>query len=251
MQIEMLYWTSDLGWTSLRPAMPSQPAHLVLYFGQAKQEGVLGSLLQRFPQTPVVGCTSAGEILDWEVMDNSIAACAIWFEKAWVQSEWIEITSASSSHQAGRELAHKLAKEELKGVLVLSEGLNINGSELVKGLRSELGEEIPIVGGLAGDGSHFEQTRVGCSFLPRPNIIAAVGFFGPVVIGHGSVGGWDAFGPKRIITKSEANILYELDGKPALDLYKVYLAEDADKLPASALLFPLNVYAENAESGVV
>jgi hypothetical protein len=58
-------------------------------------------------------------------------------------------------------------------------------------------------------------------------------------VGYGSLGGWDSFGPDRVVTRAEGNVLYELDGQPALDLYKRYLGEFADGLPASGLLFPL------------
>jgi hypothetical protein len=63
-----------------------------------------------------------------------------------------------------------------------------------------------------------------------------------VRIGHGSAGGWDQFGPRRRVTRSSGNVLYELDGEPALDLYERYLGEDAKGLPSTALLFPLRVY---------
>ena len=64
---------------------------------------------------------------------------------------------------------------------------------------------------------------------------------GAGAVGSGCDGGWSDFGPERRITRSEGNVLFELDGKPALDLYKTYLGERADGLPGSALLFPLSV----------
>jgi hypothetical protein len=87
----------------------------------------------------------------------------------------------------------------------------------------------------------FEQTLVGADCAPQPGCVAAVGFYGSAIrIGHGSAGGWDEFGPRRRITRSSGNVLYELDGEPALDLYERYLGEeDARGLPSTALLFPL------------
>ena len=69
-------------------------------------------------------------------------------------------------------------------------------------------------------------------------------------MGFGSLGGWDAFGPERLVTRSAANILYELDGQPALALYKKYLGEHAKDLPASGLLFPLSLKNAAGESVV-
>ena len=98
-------------------------------------------------------------------------------------------------------------------------------------------------GGLAGDGPHFAETLVGCNGKPASNTVAAVGFYGDAIqFGHGSAGGWDVFGPKRRITGSTGNVLLEVDGKPALDLYKLYLGpEESQNLPGSALLFPMRI----------
>src|SRR4029077_7650035 len=131
--------------------------------------------------------------------------------------------------------------DDLAGIFVLSDGLNVNGSELVAGMTSVVGASVSVTGGLAGDGAVFKETLVGADCEPRKQTVAAVGFYGPSIrIGHGSAGGWDEFGPRRRITHSTGNVLYELDGEPALDLYERYLGEDdARGLPGTALLFPL------------
>ena len=63
--------------------------------------------------------------------------------------------------------------------------------------------------------------------------------------------GWDPFGPERLITRSEGNVLYELDGKSALDLYKRYLGEHSQELPASGLRFPLSLRIPGADTRLV
>ncbi len=84
---------------------------------------------------------------------------------------------------------------------------------------------------------------------PESNRIAVVGLYGErIKVGFGSLGGWDPFGPERLVTRSQGNILYELDGQPALALYKKYLGDYAKDLPASGLLFPLSLKTENNES---
>jgi hypothetical protein len=111
----------------------------------------------------------------------------------------------------------------------------------VAGIAAQAGPRVPLTGGLAGDGAQFEQTLVGADCAPQSGKVAAVGFYGSAVrIGHGSAGGWDEFGPRRRITRSDGNVLYELDGLPALDLYERYLGEEEAKgLPGTGLLFPL------------
>src|SRR5208283_907554 len=130
--------------------------------------------------------------------------------------------------------------DKLIHVLVISDGLSVNGSELVRGLKENLPEAVTITGGLAGDGERFKDTLV------------VLGLYGKrLKIGFGSLGGWDPFGPERIITRSKGNVLYELDGHSALELYKQYLGEQAKGLPATGLLFPLSIRTETEKTGVV
>jgi hypothetical protein len=127
---------------------------------------------------------------------------------------------------------------------VLSDGLNVNGSQLVAGFNEVLNGTAVVTGGLAGDGDRFQRTWVLSGSTPLSNQVVAVGFYGDRIrIGHGSRGGWDIFGPERRVTASEGNVLRELDGQPALDLYKEYLGELAAGLPATALRFPLALRA--------
>ena len=70
-------------------------------------------------------------------------------------------------------------------------------------------------------------------------------------VGHGTLGGWDAFGPERIITRSQGNVLAELDNQPALSLYKEYLGEFSEQLPSSALRFPLSLKLPGEADSVV
>lgn len=154
-----------------------------------------------------------------------------------------------NSYDAGVKLCQKLDVTDLKSVLIISDGLKVNGSELVHGLQECLPKTTFITGGLAGDGALFEKTLVGLNESPIEGRIAAVGFYGDdLEMTYGSVGGWDSFGPERLITKSEKNVLFELDGKPALDIYKLYLGEYAKELPGSGLLFPLSIRT-NEENG--
>ena len=163
-----------------------------------------------------------------------------------------QCTSPNDSYAAGRAIAAQLKQPSLRGVLVLSDGLNVNGSELVKGLNDTLGEAVVVTGGLAGDGTHFKRTWVLKDRTPQSGYVTAVGFYGDHIrLGHGSKGGWDKFGPERQVTKSHGNVLYELDGRPALQLYKEYLGDRAAGLPATGLLFPLAIRTSPSEGKVL
>ena len=144
-----------------------------------------------------------------------------------------------SSFVTGERLTQSLDKDELVHVFVLSDGLNVNGSELVAGLTRHLPNHVTVTGGLSGDGARFHETLVFWDSKPEQNMIVALGLYGSrLKIGYGSLGGWDPFGPERLITRAKGNVLYELDGKSALELYKRYLGEHAKGLPATGLLFP-------------
>jgi anti-anti-sigma regulatory factor len=232
------------------------PRTLVLAFGASEILGdaeCFGQLARAYPKSIVVGCSSAGEIHGTSVRDRSLSVTVARFEKTDMTLASLEVDGPGDSFTTGQALAKKLsAKANLRGVMILSEGLNVNGSELVRGINSVLDDSVVVTGGLSGDGSRFKQTWVAIGSKVKSNVVAAVGFYGDYVqIGHGSQGGWDKFGPERVVTKSDGNVLYELDGKPALALYKEYLGEKAKELPASGLLFPLSLRSSNKDDKVL
>jgi len=160
--------------------------------------------------------------------------------------------TADGSAAAGAALAQALAAPDLVHVLVISEGLDINGEALVRGLGEKLPSGVSVTGGLSADGEQFQETAVLFGQAAQKNTVAAVGLYGTALkVGYGSLGGWDSFGPERQITKSNGNVLYELDGQSALALYKRYLGEHASGLPASGLLFPLSLRTHEASAPVV
>jgi hypothetical protein len=204
-----------------------------------------------YPKSTLFGCSTSGEIAQTSVRDDSVVCTAVAFDSTRIAPHKVALSDVDGSESAGRALAKAIAPEGLRHVLVFSDGLNVNGSELVRGLLAELPEGVQVTGGLAGDGARFEQTRVICEEL-LDGAVAAVAFYGDALaVGYGSLGGWDTFGPVRQVTKSDGNVLFELDGKPALDLYKTYLGEHADGLPATGLLFPLNIRRKEGDDALV
>ena len=200
-------------------------------------------LRRMFPNAHIVGCSTGGQIMACDVGDDAVAALAMAFRSTRIEIVQQRIETPSGSFDCGVNLGRSLAKPELAGVFVLSDGLSINGSALVKGVVSQIGPDVPLTGGLAGDGMDFAKTLVGADSVPTAKTVVAIGLYGDqVVVGHGSAGGWDVFGPRRKISRAEGNVLFELDGSPALDLYEHYLGpEEAKGLPGTALVFPLRV----------
>ena len=206
-----------------------------------------------YPHAHFVGCSTGGEIFGATVSDDSLVATAIAFEHTRVEVVATPIENSEDSGAAGERLAHLLPHAELTHVLVLTEGIFLNGGALVQGLTKILPAKVSITGGLAGDGTAFKETLVMWDDAMAAKAVVAVGFYGDrLKIGCGSQGGWDPFGPERRISKSKGNVLYELDGKSALELYQRYLGEqDAKGLPATGVLFPLNVRGNLQDTAVV
>jgi hypothetical protein len=245
MRAEQVSWGKAAGWA--RDSKILDKTNLVLYFGsrEALANGARYEELRKmFPGAHVIGCSTGGQIRNDDVSDDEIAGVALQFDSTKLQVACEPVGNATSSRACGEAIGAKLAADDLAGIFVLSDGLNVNGSELVAGITSKVGHDVSLTGGLAGDGPNFGETLVGADRAPHSHVVAAVGFYGKTIrIGHGSAGGWDVFGPRRRITRSAGNVLLELDGEPALDLYERYLGEDEVKgLPGTALLFPLQIH---------
>lgn len=222
---------------------------LLLLFGsvpQMTEPGLSDTLRAAFPKARQLGCSTAGEITSDGVDDGSCTITAVKFATTRLLAASTQLTGMADSFGAGERIGRQLAAVDLKTVLIFGPGVNINGSALVDGLTSIIGNAVPITGGLAGDGGAFKQTfTLGQEGVSEHGVVA-IGLCGNALsFGHGSFGGWEPFGPARKVTRCEGNILYELDGEPALDIYKRYLGEHAQGLPASGLLFPFAMLGED------
>lgn len=248
-----LRWDEENGWSAPFPTADDSPATLVLAFGPSSmvdRPAPLQELARAFPQATVVGCSTSGEIEGDAVLDDALIVSITRFEQVRLSTVHRAVPDAALSRQAGEDLARAMVTghPELQALFVLSDGLGVNGSTLVEGLTAMVPPEVVITGGLAGDDDRFDRTWVFVDGEVRCGHVCAVGLSGPdLVVGFGSQGGWEIFGPERRITRAEGNVLYELDGQPALALYKRYLGDRAEGLPATALLFPLALRIPGAE----
>jgi len=255
MKTEQRKWLKEAGWTIVSDNNLKDTAQLVFLFGETsllKDPKNFQTVKSFYPNAHILLGSTAGEIIGTQVLDNSMVVTAVHFENTKVGVAKTQVRSMLESELAGERLANSLEKEELVHVLVISDGLHVNGTKLVKGLTGNLSKDVVVTGGLVGDQNRFKETVVGMNGPATPDTIAVVGFYGTnIKIGYGSMGGWDPFGPERLVTKSKDNVLYELDGQSALGLYKKYLGDQAKDLPASGLLFPLSLRRRGKEGGLV
>jgi hypothetical protein len=245
MKINQKLWTKEKGWVDVIQQKFSISPQIVFAFGSRElmeDKKYFEEIKMFYPDSHIIECSTAGEILGGEVYDGSIVVTAVLFEKAELHFAEADIEKVEDSITVGKKLAAVFPKEKLTHVMVFSDGLRVNGTALVKGLNDNLPANVSVTGGLVGDGSLFKKTVVGLDHVAQEGKVVLVGFSdGSLKIGYGSFGGWDTFGVERVITKSSGNVLYELDGKPALELYKTYLGDKAKGLPSTGLLFPLRL----------
>lgn len=250
MRFSTLTWQLVDGWQEhgIRP----ERIDLVLFFAAPETLEVMdaySALQTRFSAAHVVGCTTGGEIFKEQVSDGGLVAVAIQFEHTTVRVFARELKFAQDSEIVGRELADALRGEQLKAVLLLADGMSTNGAALVEGLREVLPDSVTITGGLAADGARFQTTQTAGDGTSQQHQVVAVGLYGDAIqVGWGSVGGWQPHGDVHRITRATQDVLYEIDGKPALQVYKDYLGERAADLPGAGLLYPLAVWNGDDEA---
>ncbi|NRS89079.1 hypothetical protein HNQ02_001999 [Flavobacterium sp. 7E] len=237
-----------------KKAMLKNP--LVLVFGNRyllEKLEVIDDIRKEFPYEDIVFGSTSGEIICCNVNDESISVTAIELENSSfiVKRENI-LDFDKNAKELGEALYDKMPKENLKHLFVLSEGSFVNGSSLINGLETNIDANLSITGGMCGDDARFEKTLASYKENPKEGEVILIGFYGATLeVSYASFGGWIPFGPERIITKAEGNILYEIDGHPALDLYKKYLGDKSNELPQASLLYPLNVTPDGKKDPVV
>ena len=231
-------WTEGSGWTG---ADELQDAHLLLVFGEHKHfhtQACFDELRARYPQARILGCSSSGNLLGAEVTDGDVLATAVRFDKARVRLVSAEMKAGEDVAARARELAGQLKAPDLRHVLALCDGLSINATQLAEGLNA-CGASV--TGGLAGDADRFEATWVMGDGAARRNQVALVGLYGDIRVKNIFCTGWSEFGAERVVTRSNGKVVHEIDGQPALELYKRYLGDLSSSLPASGMRFPLSI----------
>jgi hypothetical protein len=256
MKIKQKQYSKTTGWKTTRnDNLDAGSCHLVIAFGSTgilSDPGLYSVIRSNYPKAHILMNSTSGEIHDVSVSDDTVSLTAIQFEKTKVKTASVKVSEVKSGYEAARLLAAQLEPVDLKNVIVISDGQSINGSELVSGLQKFLPEGTIITGGLAGDGKRYKKTLVGLNESPKEGRVVALGFYGKnLSITYGSVGGWDSYGSEGMITKSQANVLFEIDKQPALDFYKNYLGPQAKYLPDAGLLYPFSIRLKDSDDSIV
>ena len=253
MWIEELDFSQDynkLNYRDLAQVFGGKVPNLLLVFGDTNsiENTQIGREFHKvFQDAKILGCSTGTRLSKQENLEDSgISVTAVGFESTELRQVSEDLTAHENCSELGISIGSQLLGPHLKSVVVICDGLNVNGSEIVAGLTSVLGPDVKISGGLAGDGDRFGKTFVMNQTTTKEGMVTAIGFYGEkLLVSTGSAGGWDEFGPQRMITRSKGNVLYDLCDVKALELYDNYLGDEASLLPASGLFYPLKIWHPN------
>lgn len=257
MKVESFQYHNKSGWTVESFPLLDSPSTLIVIFAAPEfinKADVINELHQAYPQSQMVGCSTAGEIAGDVINDHSLSVAVVQFEKTVVRSLAQTLEKSSGYFDAGQKIAQELKHDNLRSIFVLAEGLSTQKAEadglaLVNGLNTINDTTVKITGGLAGDGTNFEKTWLIHNGEIKTGYVVAFGLYGDDVnIGHGLRGGWHNFGLERRITRSTGNTVYELDNQPALSLYQEYLGKRATELSMAGLFYPMAIRANASDT---
>lgn len=229
---------------------------LFIVFSSSKfdQKEMLSGVKEISKDVPLIGCSTAGEITSAGAAEGSVAVMAI-------QSDSVDFTIGKGGdlktgvREAGAQLAKDItgrAKDKVNCLLMLTDVLNGNGAEVVRGIQDILGSDALIVGGAAGDDFSFKQTFEYYNDDISSSTVVGVGLSGNVGIGIGVRHGWVSIGMPMKATKSEGAVLKELDGRPAVSIYEDYFGKKAEELREEplaklAITYPLGMSVEGSD----
>jgi hypothetical protein len=254
MKSEQIKWSEGKGWSAHDASLASSRDLVLVFFDNlvCRTSSWFDEIRTLYPNAIIAGCSTSGSISGTMISDNDAVATAIAFEKSKVRYASGVATDTVDMETLGSSLGKELMDDDLRHIFILSDGLSINGSDLARGVAKILPEGINITGGMAGDGTRFGETYVIANRPAVTNAVVMIGFYGESLRSKsGCFAGWEEFGPERIITRSSGNVLYEIDGKPALELYKSYLGEFAADLPRSGLRFPISIRPDKESAPVI
>ena len=211
---------------------------------------VLKTIAELLGDTPILGCSSLGILCDKGILKYGLAVILLSMpEDSYFNAACVRDISNKGAGACGEELGEKLLYG-CKGVrrtvsIVFSDGILLNGYELISGLQKKLGRSFPLVGASASDNLAFKKTYIYFGDQILSDAACGVLFGGKWSFGLGCHHGWKALGKMRRVTKSSGNRVSEIDSQPASKIYEDYFAKNIDSfrhdLKRIAMLYPIGI----------
>lgn len=235
--------------------------HIVFLFSSIRydQKELIAGAVSALPQnTILVGASAAGEITSSATVFDGATALALSSDQMSCSvgiGSGVRRDSFKAGADAAREAAAN-AQGPLGLFVMLPDGLNGNGAEIVRGAQSALGENFPIIGGSAGDDYLFKQTWQYHNGEVLTDSVIGIGFSGKFSFGFGVRHGWEPIGLPMKVTKADGAVLKEVDGKPALEIYSEYFGKAATELirepiARMAYTYPLGMSVDGSDEFLI
>ncbi len=213
---------------------------------------ILDRIIKMYPGIELIGCTTDGELSSVHAYtDDSVTLMLLCSDELYFKTgvaDEISKDTAANIKEAADSVKLKLGRDPELCITTPS-GLTANGDLMVEGLRQSLGENFPIVGGTAGDQWRVKFT---CQFHKDMVYTDAAPFMligGPLLYSFGVESGWIPIGKKAVVTRSDGNMVYEIDNHTALEFFKHHLGESLD-LDGTTIMgdYPLAVFEVDTDS---
>ena len=211
------------------------------------QQELLDGIAAAVPGVPVVGCSTDGEISSQGLSINSVVVMALASDTIRFHSAFVEHLS-NDSYGAGAQIGKAFQGIGSRYIQVFSDGLSGNADLIIQGIKAHMGDDVKIAGGTAGDGGEFKRTFQYHGNRILTNSIVAIAFQGRFGLGTGTACGWFPVGIAKKVTRAVGNVVYELDGQPALQAYERFLGKHAERLPAVGVEYPLGLLGSDSEA---
>ncbi|MFH1459555.1 MAG: FIST N-terminal domain-containing protein [Candidatus Omnitrophota bacterium] len=242
--------------------MGSNDPNMVFCFASSRFDhpDLIRGIKSVIPNAPLVGCTTAGEITQNGPDKKSVTVLALKSDNLYAAlgiGRNINKNSRSSGQEVARDTIVKTPKGEIRhAFMMLPDGLNGNGVEIIRGIQEVLGTSFPIVGGSAGDDFLFQKTFQYYEENVYENSVVGVLFSGEISVGIGARHGWYPLGKPRIVTEADHNIIKKLDGKPAARIYEDYFGKRVadlknEPMARMSVMYPLGMSIPEEEECII
>jgi hypothetical protein len=238
-------------------ALHGDDSALIVVFASEAYDlrALLTGIRSRTGSTPLIGCSTSGEIASDGPGDSGVVVIAVGGPGFLVRTA-VARNASQRLRDAGAEVAACASSSPMhphQTLLLLSDGLSGDQTEIVRGAYSVVGAAVPLVGGCAGDDLKMQRTwqLYGDEVLDDAVVGAWLASDAPV--GIGVQHGWSRVGEPMLVTGSEGSRVITLDDQPALDVYidRLGIPAEAQSSPEQftqfALTHPLGLSRRSGE----
>jgi len=202
----------------------------------SKLKSIISTIKKSLPDAKIIGASTDGEIIDGDMLSQTILISFSLFEKTKITTYHFK----ELSFELGKESSQKIISSSTKALICFNNTLSSDPQPFLEGLE-ESEYEFIIAGGNAGDNNRFQETLViEDEEIYHEGMVIAILDSDELIVHNKASLNWTPIGKELTITKAKENVVYEIDNRPILDVYKYYFGEDITVgMPSSIIAFPL------------